>query len=186
MKQKKRKEELRKLWQSQEWFDEFQNETDRGAALLGAAFADAVLETTLRAFFVDDEEQADFLLNVTQPLGGFGSRIRLAYCLGLITKSQFSDLLNIAKIRNEFAHRIHSLDFSSPEITALCANLLTPRDEVGANSTNMTSRDLFICAVVLVCSWIRIRQLGIPDRKERRSVPEKPRLATLISDIKGE
>jgi len=186
MKKKKRKEELRNPWESNEWLDEFEKETDRGAALLGAAFADAVLETTLRAFFVDDEKEADSLLGVNQPLGSFGSRIRLAYCLGFVTKSQFSDLLNIAKIRNEFAHRLHSLYFDSPKITGLCANLLTPRQEMHMSVTNATCRQLFIWAVVIVCAQIRIKQPGIDERREKRRIPEEPKVTTHISDIKGE
>ena len=45
-----------------ECLKELQQESDRGAALIGAAFLDDVIAATIRAFFVEDTKIAEKLL----------------------------------------------------------------------------------------------------------------------------
>lgn len=64
-------------------------------------------------------ESTERLLNgFNAPLGTFSSRIHIAFALGLITKSQFSDLEHLRKIRNEFAHSWKLLSFEDKKITS--------------------------------------------------------------------
>jgi hypothetical protein len=60
-------------------------ESDRGCALLAAAFLDERLGDLLRAFFVDDATVADGLLDGIGALATFSARIDLAFLLGLIS-----------------------------------------------------------------------------------------------------
>jgi DNA-binding MltR family transcriptional regulator len=83
-------------------FQEEKNE--RAAAIVGAAFLDTLLENILINFFIDDEKEVDKLLKPERPVGTYGSRVALAYCLGLIGKVIRDDLRLIGKIRNKFAH----------------------------------------------------------------------------------
>jgi mannitol operon repressor len=102
---------------------EFQKESDRATAVLGAALLDEKLLQLLTAFLIDDTKQIALLLDTEQPLGSFGARIRVAYCLGLITKPLFELLTVVKGIRNAFAHQLHGLSFGSPDISKDCSSL---------------------------------------------------------------
>src|SRR5215471_683584 len=91
-------------------------ETDRGCALMAAAYLASLLEKLIRASLIGDIKKADELLGVSKPLGSFSSRIDLAHLLGHIGKSEHRDLQLIRKIRNDFGHTSNPLDFSHPPI----------------------------------------------------------------------
>lgn len=90
---------------------EFHHESDRIVAIVGAAYLDALLESLCRAVFIETGDEAERLLRPDAPLGSYGSRCQLAYCLGLVKKDQRDDLRTIAKIRNLFAHNYWALTF---------------------------------------------------------------------------
>ena len=102
---------------------EFQKESDRAAAILGAALLDEWLRRLLSAYLIDDKKQVDLLLDVDQPVGSFGARVRLAYCLGLLDKKLYALLTTIKSIRNAFAHQLHGLSFDSAGVRKDCENL---------------------------------------------------------------
>lgn len=102
---------------------EFQGETDRGAALVGAALIDLRLADTLRAFTVSGAAAKDLLDGGTAPLGTFSSRIKATFALGLIDNSERFECDIIRKVRNEFAHRAHGVGFDDRKIAALCDSL---------------------------------------------------------------
>jgi DNA-binding MltR family transcriptional regulator len=95
---------------------EIQGETDRGAALVGGAYLDALLAGMLRAHFVDDCRVVDDLLGVDRPLGSYGTRTRITFVLGLIRRDQFDDLQTIGTIRNAFGHRHGRLNFEDQPV----------------------------------------------------------------------
>jgi hypothetical protein len=59
------------------------DETDRGCALMAAAYLDDRLAELLKAYFVDDLPVAKKVLDLERPLGTFSARIDVAYLLGL-------------------------------------------------------------------------------------------------------
>ncbi|GAB4203962.1 MAG: hypothetical protein Fur006_58690 [Coleofasciculaceae cyanobacterium] len=81
---------------------------DRSIAIIGAAFLDTLLEHILINFLVDDEKEVNKLLQYDQPLGTYGNRVTLAYCLGLIGKTIRNDLRLVGKRRNRFAHDLYA------------------------------------------------------------------------------
>ncbi|MCJ7583555.1 MAG: MltR family transcriptional regulator [Anaerolineales bacterium] len=80
------------------FFDELQNESPRAAVIIARAFLDSQLQDLLSKFFVDDPKIVDELLGTDRPLSSFSSRIKTAYCLGLISKNIYHDLETIRKI----------------------------------------------------------------------------------------
>ena len=102
---------------------EFEAETDRGAVLVGAAFLEHQLGELLTRYFVDDAKIVAELLNPGGPAGTFSSRIKLAYCIGLLRPDQFRDLETVRKLRNEFAHTFDKASFRHARARDLCANL---------------------------------------------------------------
>jgi DNA-binding MltR family transcriptional regulator len=115
------------------------SESDRACAVLGAALLDAKLEAVFRTrlgAFQDD------LLGNTQPLGAFGTRIRLACALGWISDDARADLDTIRTIRNDFAHSFdHDLTFTDDSISDRCSNLKTSQAYIDGFDIAATAPD---------------------------------------------
>jgi mannitol operon repressor len=161
----------REQWK--EWLDEFEKESDRSCALLGAAFLDEQIRGLLEAFFVDDPKRVGELFEGSGPVATLSSRIEVAYALGFITPTELRDLGLIRKIRNQFAHELHGLSFETESISARC-NELTAYGLV-AQMTVKTPRMRFVTTVVLVANWVATRRMAIKDgrRKVRPEVDGK-------------
>ena len=67
-------------------------ETDRGCALMAAAYLDSQLDELLRAVFIDDQKVVGALLRREGPLGSFSAKIDMAYSLGLLPADAYRDL----------------------------------------------------------------------------------------------
>ena len=155
----------REQWQ--EWLEEFQAESDRACAVLGAAFLDEQLRALLEAFLVNDTKRVpDLFEDAAGPLATFSSRISMAYALGFLAPSEVRDLDLIRKIRNEFAHQLHGVSFASATVASRCAEL-TGWHVVTRYSGPLGPRDYFVLSVVMLANFIAIRRLWIRD--ERRT-----------------
>ncbi|HUX11940.1 MAG TPA: MltR family transcriptional regulator [Spirochaetia bacterium] len=95
-------------------------ESDRGAALLAASLLEEILERLLRAFFDEAHRQITPILtslfDAMGPLGTFAGKSKFAFAARLITETQYEDLEQIRKVRNEFAHTTGPADFTDPRI----------------------------------------------------------------------
>lgn len=98
-------------------------ETDRGSALMAAAYLDDKLKVLLKAKLVDDVKLSRRAFEFNGSLGTFSSRIDFSYLLGLIPKNAHKDLHIIRSIRNKFAHVAAPISFDNVEIKPLCDNL---------------------------------------------------------------
>lgn len=150
---------------------EFQGETDRGAALVGAALIDLRLSDTLRAFMVSPKAAADLLDGGTAALGTFSSRIKATFALGLIDKHERDECDLIRKVRNEFAHQAHGLTFTDPKITALCDKLQS--DLPGGREAHVDlPRFVFVNAVILTVMRLTYRAERVAaERRVTRTWP---------------
>jgi len=143
---------------SKRFVEELQKETDRGVALVAAAFINKILETMLGSFFVDDYKIIAQILSNEGSAGTLSRRINLAYALGLMSRKEYKDLSIIRKIRNQFAHLDKPASFNITRINKLCKELTTPR-MVGI--INNSSRDIFITTAVFITVTILLRGLTI-------------------------
>lgn len=126
---------------------EFQSESERATAILGAAYLDEQLLQLLTAYFVDDDASQE-LLSTEKPLGAFGARILTAYCVGLLAREDYQDLNIIKSIRNDFAHHLHGLSFSKESISQKCAKLqIVKRFHPDIEHS---SKEIFILAIVFI------------------------------------
>jgi len=103
-----------------QFLSEFQNESDRAAAVLAVSYLDIVLENLLRKNFVENFTGTNELFQGMGPLNSFSSKIMVTGAFGLISKDDASDLNKIRHIRNKFAHRTHGLSFSDQSIKDRC------------------------------------------------------------------
>ena len=176
------KEELDKYnWE--EFFKEFQTETPRASAVLSAAFLDSLLRDLIASFMIENEEATNELLGTEKggekPLSGFGSRISTAFCLGLISRIEYSDLKNIKNIRNKFAHKIQGNLVDTEEVISLCDRLQTPLmfNEL-FKFKNESHWNKFIFAIAFLSQQIGVRILGI--KSERRIVRDDTTIGQII------
>jgi hypothetical protein len=153
------------------FLDEFQSETDRGAALVGAALIDKKLLDTLRAFMVEGNVSEGLLEGGNAALGAFAARIKAAFALGLIDRHEYDECNLIRKIRNEFAHRVHGTSFKQPEIAKLCDKLQSDLPG-GRGKFKDKPRHMYINAVVLTIMRFTYRNEWVA--KEKRHTKNWP------------
>lgn len=134
---------------------EFQSETDRGAALVGAALIDERLDRILSGHFIDCKQSKELLNGANAPLGTLSIKAKLSFSLGLITLLEFEEIEIIRKIRNLFAHKVHGFTFKNQKVSALCKSLKANYPE--GKGINKNARGLFINSVILtsLALWYR-------------------------------
>jgi len=155
---------------------EFQNETDRSTAILGAALLDEELRQLLTQFFIDDEEQVNLLIAGDAPVATFSARTRAAYCLGLIPRTTSDVFVNIREIRNVFAHQLHGLAFSDPRFDTATDRLRKLLDQPLPLPSDLlrTNRDVFVSAVFSahLTIWGSARSIEFAGRRCRSPQPK--------------
>lgn len=133
----------------------FQNETDRGAALVGAAMVESKLEILLNKTLLDNFSKEELLSGFNSPIGTFSSKIKLCHALGFITDKEAREANLIRKIRNEFAHKLDDITFSNSPIRDYCLQLQA--NTPGDIKHEKRFRFLFVNSVALlsVALWHR-------------------------------
>ncbi|MBJ6361636.1 hypothetical protein ACFOQM_10100 [Paenibacillus sp. GCM10012307] len=138
-----------------EFLGYFQNESDRGAALIGAAMVESRLERLLKQTLLDNFSKEELLSGFNSPIGTFSSRIKLCHVLGFITDKEAREANLIRKVRNEFAHQLDDISFSDSPVCDYCLQLQasTPGDP----KQEKRFRFLFVNSVVLLslAIWYR-------------------------------
>jgi DNA-binding MltR family transcriptional regulator len=117
------KEQLPHLDEVLEFRHSLSEETDRGCALMAAAYLSDQLERLLRSTFVDDPAAADEIFRPSGPLGSFSAKINVALLVGLLPRNAHHDLDLIRRIRNEFGHVARPLNFEETPIADRCREL---------------------------------------------------------------
>lgn len=93
---------------SLEFVKDMHSQTDRGAAIIGAAWLEEELGAAIQSFLHSDPKASQRLFGRADPLSSFSSKIDLARVLGMRTSVIASDLHIIRGVRNEFAHSVLS------------------------------------------------------------------------------
>jgi mannitol operon repressor len=144
------------------FLDEFQQETDRAAAVLAAANLDNALLHVLSASIVGGKQATARLLGRDRPLGSFGSRILACYCFGLISRDEFEELERVRKIRNDFAHEQHGFSFDAPPTSTHASSMIFHKlFASGLQLDAKTPRKIFNSSVVLLALTLLLREGGI-------------------------
>ncbi|WP_374387933.1 MltR family transcriptional regulator [Sandaracinobacter sp.] len=94
-------------------------ESDRGAVLISTGYMEEQLKDVLLAFMLDTPQARELVTSGNAPLGSFSSRISACYTLGLISENEYSDLMLLRRIRNDFAHDMHT-SFDTPSVVDRC------------------------------------------------------------------
>ena len=129
---------------------ELETQTDRGVAILAAAWLDDAIKTTLHSCLNYHKESWERLFEVGGALDSLSSRIDLLTLLGVISPGARSELHRIREIRNDFAHLVahkdnhESLTLASPHISDKIRSLVCL-----GKAKDENPRHLFIRA----CLW---------------------------------
>jgi mannitol operon repressor len=105
-----------------EFLEEFNKETERGAALAAAAFLDDLLQEILKAFLIDNKSAEKILVEFNAPLSSFSSRIAAVGALGLLSDVECRECELIRSVRNKFAHKV-KMSFDDKSIVGLCSGM---------------------------------------------------------------
>jgi hypothetical protein len=109
-----------------DFMNQFVEETDRAAVILGAAKIDLLLFQILDKYLLPTPHSEDDLLEGDAPLSTFSARIKACHRLGLVD-SQFAKLLNtFRRLRNAFAHEVTHGDLSTGPARDRVAALAEP------------------------------------------------------------
>jgi DNA-binding MltR family transcriptional regulator len=149
---------------------ELEKESDRGMALLAAAFLDNQVEEMIKSKLLGNDKHLKQMFQFNGALGTFSSKINLGYSIGLISKSCHNDLDIIRRIRNEFAHSMEIISFGDQKIIDLSNNF-----QLNAKNKSDT-RTIFIHVVAGISGFIEItsknknkfNELEDPDLEERK------------------
>lgn len=159
------------------FLDEFQKETDRAAAVLGAAYLHDLLKQLLKASFIDEHKLTNELFENQGALGEFNTCISITYSIGLITLKEAEDIHRIRKMRNEFAHQIHGLTFANDSLANRCQNFQC-NEELFTNQPDFKDaypkepRKLFDLATSILAYYLNQRILNA--QRLPRATPHHP------------
>lgn len=138
-----------------EVLQEFHNESDRAAAVLGGSFVECYLAKYMRSAMVEDVK--DDVFDNNGPFSTYNQRLQGAHAFGMISATTKRDLELIGKIRNRFAHHPMRSTFDTAPVTDLCNNLSTAKliPEPGASQgTGKDNRNRFVVAIsMVVADW---------------------------------
>lgn len=124
-------------------------ESDRGCSLLSVSFLDLQIEKVLKRKLIGNKKHLNKIFDFNGALGTLSNKLDLSYSLGLISKTEYEDITIIRKIRNDFAHSYHNIDFDSPKIISLIKRLnLNPRPKFATNRQKFTSTLFFIIGIL--------------------------------------
>ncbi|MCT4492704.1 hypothetical protein [Bosea minatitlanensis] len=138
-------------------FDELRAQTDRGVALVGAAYVEELLERAIQSRLCvhsPDHRKALFE-GPNSAMGTFSSKIAMAYALDLVGQPAHEDMQVIRKIRNEFAHSFEQLSFAASPISERTEALTLPEYVGGSSAADVeTHRCRFIDSVRVLTAFL--------------------------------
>ena len=133
------------------------NESPRGQVLISTGFIEEHLKRTLLAFMREVPQAARLVDGANAPLGTLSARIEACYVLGLIAENEHHDLGLLRKIRNDFAHDIHT-SFETPSVVDRCRQLKLKAHDYKSKEMGevvVPPRDQFqTCAVAIITHLI--------------------------------
>lgn len=149
--------------------EELKAETDRGLPLVATAFIDELLRETLRAFLGANPSTAKLLDEGNAPLGTFSSRTEACRALGLIDDFEYSEITLLRKIRNEFAHARHGMNFTQARVQGLCSSLRTPDPEEPGWPVHETRFQFTNAALYIVLRLYHRRDWAELEKRQQKS-----------------
>lgn len=149
------------------------NESDLACVLIGTNFLDVSLHDML-SLSLKKGETANQILNHNKGfLGSFRNRSDLCYCMGLIDKKIYQDLIKISEMRNKIAHSHILKVFQYENISKKCDDLTYWKllnygstKRLFESNSNQAIRNKFVLSVILLTDKLLLKIQGI--KKENK------------------
>ena len=126
----------------------FQNESDRGAAVLAGSYVENHLGLYLESKMIDPSV-AERIFSSDGPLSTFSQRIDFAQAFGFLSKAQCADLHLIKKIRNHFAHHPKEASFNDKPVSDWVEHLIASKTKTTMpDGTTGTLDDARLCYLI--------------------------------------
>lgn len=163
-------------------FETLNEGSDLACVLIGTSYLAELLASAIKESFIESSISEKLLDPQSGAVGGLATRADLAYCLGIIDKAVYQDIIKVSEIRNMFAHKHFALDFGESAVRKACDELQTLRlvllneeEEVTVESTprqlRMRARNQFKLSVVFIGSRLHVDALGkMAQRKNAKTV----------------
>jgi DNA-binding MltR family transcriptional regulator len=153
-------------------YEILKNGTDLACVLIGTNFLDVSLHDIL-TLSLKKGKTANQILNHNKGfIGSFRNRSDLCYCMGLIDKKIYQDLIKISEIRNEVAHshilnvfQNKNISEKSDDLTywKIFYNDYTKR--LFESNSNQAIRNKFVFSVVIISQKLLLKIRGIEKDK---------------------
>jgi hypothetical protein len=170
-----------------------ETETDRGVALVCAAYIEDQLKVLLERQFANVPKVIGKLFDAVGPLGTFSAKIDIALASGVISDKSHRGLHIIRKIRNKFAHYHLPRSFEETEIAAQCSELVALMPEYHCESNS--GRERFInCStgsvagihgMILLARHTPLRKASEKDTPEEQA-EWKARIGKIVKELPPE
>ena len=165
---------------TQKVYDVLNHEPDMPCVLIGTSYVAELLATLLKEHFIASSVVDRILDPQRGAIGGLATRADVAYCMGLIKKSAYQDLMKIAEIRNLFAHKHLALDFGDSTVREACEALESWKmlllgedenvpDDVTSDELRARARNQFKISVALLAQRIHVDALSRKREKETKA-----------------
>lgn len=157
---------------TQKVYDILNQESDLACVLIGTSYLAELLASIIETSFIETSVSKKLFDPQRGAVGGFATRADLAYCLGLINKDFYKDLMKVAEIRNVFAHKHLALDFGDSTIRKYCQELQAWRKlgfKLSQEQMQPPARFQFNISVILIGSGIHVDALSLGRGNQTRN-----------------
>ena len=148
-------EDVKRHWRI---IKELEEQTDRGVAVIGAAYLDERLAEAIAGTFTEiietDTKRRKGIFS--GPLSSFWAKIEMAFALGFYGEKSLKDLHRIRDIRNSFAHTVDPVSFTTPEIKKQCDELWYPAHIIplGKKELSTEPREKFLDGLFMIYNFL--------------------------------
>jgi mannitol operon repressor len=137
--------------------------------IFAAAQIDFYLRKILEAFLVRTKMVEELFGDAFAPLSSLSGKSKIAFVLGLITKSEMDRIDAVRKVRNVFAHEMQG-SFEHPKVKKLCG-------KKPIFDGRLCDRDAFLHLAMNVVPSLMYRRLEVRQLVERHSDEQRAKEA---------
>jgi Domain of unknown function (DUF4145) len=100
---------------------ELGSQTDRGVAIISAAWLEEIIELIILGRFIElpEDRRKALFDRMGAPLSSFSAKIEISFAIGAISNDVRTALHLVREIRNKFAHSLEVLSFDHADIAPI-------------------------------------------------------------------
>ncbi|MGN7960526.1 hypothetical protein [Brucella sp. 22210] len=137
--------------------------SDRALVLVGVTMVDNLLQRLLHMNMIEGADEKELFSGDGAPLGAFSKKIKVAFSLGLLTKTERECCDTLRKIRNSMAHELGAT-LSSTATRSQAVSIYEKSYKKKPNPTDDERTVFFMaCTVMIVALLARLKKAKHAD-----------------------